>query len=146
MEILSFFFKADYDELINPDSMRRIGKRRLESFIRQREDKKLWIFAENILRSAKSSGITVVVRENRLFPERFRDIKDMPTVLYTKGKIAINEFSETIGIVGARRCSPEGKRMAIDTATEAVENNNAVISGMAKGIDSYAHTAAVKAM
>ena len=59
--------------------------------------------------------------------------------------IKINEFQHSIGIVGARRCTADGKKAAIDIATESTRINAAIISGMAKGIDSYAHTAALKA-
>lgn len=45
--------------------------------------------------------------------------------------------------MGARRCSREGKERAILIAREAVADNALVISGMAKGIDSYAHTSAL---
>ena len=41
-------------------------------------------------------------------------------------------------------CTMEGKEKAIDIATYSVKGNTAVISGMAKGIDSYAHTAALR--
>jgi DNA processing protein len=59
--------------------------------------------------------------------------------------LRINEFTGCAAIVGARGWTAEGKGMAIDFATRAVESGSAVISGMAKGIDSYAHTAALKA-
>ena len=49
-----------------------------------------------------------------------------------------------IGIVGARRCSECGKRSAIELAENAVNEKRIVISGMAKGVDSYAHTSAIK--
>ncbi|MBQ9438320.1 MAG: DNA-processing protein DprA [Lachnospiraceae bacterium] len=70
--------------------------------------------------------------------------KDMLVILYVKENLKINEFNNSIGIVGARRCTAVGKKTAINTARMAVDANTAVISGMAKGIDSYAHTAAIK--
>lgn len=71
-------------------------------------------------------------------------LPDVPIVLYVRGKLKINEFEKSVGIVGARRCSQEGKQQAIRTAEREVLAGAAVISGMAKGIDSYAHTAALK--
>lgn len=142
-------FEASYDELINAyDTQsikrKRIGKSRIESFVEQREDKNLWNRAEEILRLSEASEIIVIVREDMEYPDRFRNIKDMPLLLYTKGKLRINEFNHSMGIVGARRCTTEGKEKAIDIATKAASVNKAVISGMAKGIDSYAHTAVLK--
>ena len=141
-------FEADFDDLADVDSLKSnetgIGKSRLMSFAAQRKDKVLWTRAEEILRSSELSGIKVITYEDVEFPERFENIKDMPVVLYARGRLRINEFKNSIGIVGARRCTSEGKRIAIDTAIKAVDVNSAVISGMAKGIDSYAHTAVIK--
>ena len=145
---IAFCFEAQYDDLVNADSLgpnkTEIVKSRIESFIDQRDDRNLWVLAEEILRSSKTSGIKVITYEDIKFPERFRNIYDMPVVLYAKGKLRINEFNKSIGIVGARRCTAEGKKMAIDVAERAADSNIAVISGMAKGIDSYAHTASIK--
>ena len=68
----------------------------------------------------------------------------MPVVLYAKGELRVNDFDDTLGIIGSRRCTLEGKEITIETATKAVNNNTAIISGMAKGIDSYAQTAVIK--
>ena len=141
-------FETDFNDLVDVELLKSnetgIGKSRLMSFTTQRKDEALWIRAEEILRSSELSGIKVITYEDIEFPKRFERIKDMPVVLYAKGKLRINEFKNSIGIVGARRCTAEGKRIAIDTAIKAVDANSAVISGMAKGIDSYAHTAVIK--
>ena len=68
----------------------------------------------------------------------------MPVLIYVKGKMMINDFARTAGIIGARRCTHEGKKTAIDIARSLASENCVVISGMAKGIDSYAQTAALK--
>ena len=137
-------FDAGYDDLIKADGERLIGRKRMESFTDQRNDKELWDRAEAILQLSGSLEINVITYEDIVFPDRLRNIKDVPVVLYAKGTLKINSYRESIGVVGARRCTTEGKRLAIDTATMAVTANAAVISGMAKGIDSYAHTAAIK--
>lgn len=51
---------------------------------------------------------------------------------------------ETAAIVGARRCSSYGKEATTQLAHHLSDQNIAIISGMAKGIDSYAHTATIK--
>ena len=137
-------FCAGCAELMSRDGMQLLGQKRIGSFVSQREDGRLWDLAERILQSLELSGMDAVTAEDPAYPERFRNIKDMPTILYIKGELRINEFKSSIGIVGARRCTKEGKEEAIDIASGAVNANAAVISGMAKGIDSYAHTAALK--
>ncbi len=139
-------FEASYDDLVCADEakMKMIGKKKIGSFVFQRNDTGLRAQAKELLDISKSLGIHVVLREDRSFPERFMDIKDMPIVLYTKGCLKINDYDRSAGIVGARRCTSEGKRKAIELACCATEFGTAVISGMAKGIDSYAHTAVLK--
>ncbi len=139
-------FDADYEELVNTDKTARsgIGKKRIGLFTSQRKDSLLKYRSEQILKDSDLSGINIVTREDGLYPGRFRSIPDMPILLYCKGRLLINDFKTTIGIVGARRCSAEGKGKAIGIAVGAAEDQIAVISGIAKGIDSYAHTAALK--
>ena len=137
-------FSASADELLKDKITGRIGSGRAGSFMKQRSSSKLRERAEFILEECRQKDIDVITREDERYPDRFHSISDMPVVLYGKGKLRINEYSASIGIVGARRCTQDGKHTAILTAEKAAECHAAVISGMAKGIDSYAHTAAVK--
>ena len=54
-------------------------------------------------------------------------------------------MNQTVGIVGARRCSQESKQKTVALASEYAQKQVTVVSGMAKGIDSYAHTACLNA-
>ena len=65
------------------------------------------------------------------------------SLLYYKGEIRKNIMG--VGIVGSRRCTSYGRTIAIEAASYLAKNNITVISGMAKGIDGYAHTACLKA-
>lgn len=55
----------------------------------------------------------------------------------------IPDITNAVAIVGARRCSAYGKKMAEDIARALGQNNIAVISGMARGIDSFAHLGSI---
>ena len=54
-------------------------------------------------------------------------------------------MKDPVAIVGARRCTHEAKCKAVALAQQYTENGQTIISGMAKGIDSYAHTACLNA-
>ncbi|WP_304173393.1 DNA-processing protein DprA [Pseudobutyrivibrio ruminis] len=70
----------------------------------------------------------------------------MPPVLFYRGNIdLLKEKVARVAVIGARRCTRDGKEKAIDIASKEVSNGKVIVSGMAKGIDSYAHTAALKA-
>ncbi len=68
---------------------------------------------------------------------------DLPLILYCRG--IWKPFGESIGIVGTRRCTEYGKKITAETAGKLAGEGVTVISGMAKGIDGYAHSAALKA-
>jgi DNA processing protein len=68
---------------------------------------------------------------------------DAPIVLYYRGRL--KKISNAVGIVGARRCTQEARQSAIEITKEYSQKNVAIVSGMAKGIDAYAHTACIKA-
>ncbi|MGN1158247.1 MAG: DNA-processing protein DprA [Agathobacter sp.] len=98
--------------------------------------------AKIILEDCKKQGIRIVKYGDPEFPENIRENPEFPILFYTKGNIKEN-WTHGSGIVGARRCSPEGKECAIKTAIHVVDNGCPVISGLAKGVDSYSHTAAI---
>ena len=142
-DITACFSMSDED-ILQCAAKSIIAKRKVKAFLDQRNDRFIRDSAEEILSRADASGIDIVTYEDIRYPERFKGLADVPVLLYVKGKLRINEYADSVGIVGARRCTQEGKEKSIITAEKAVKNNSAVISGMAKGIDSYAHTAAIK--
>ena len=99
--------------------------------------------AHRILERAEMSRIQILTYDDERYPEDVRQTKFAPTLLYYKG--TLRKDSMGVAIVGARRCSQYGKEATIEAATYLSEKGIPVISGMAKGIDGYAHTAALKA-
>ena len=98
--------------------------------------------AKIILDGCREQGIHIVKYEDLDFAANIKNNMEFPVLFYYKGKIKEN-WTHGTGIVGGRRCSQEGKECAVRTAVQMVGDNRPVISGMAKGIDSYAHTAAI---
>ncbi len=78
------------------------------------------------------------------WPIRLSVLKGMPEYLRFKGSIPGNSES-TIAIVGARQCSPYGKRLAYEYGNALAKAGFSVVSGMARGIDSCAHQGAMDA-
>ena len=140
-------FLFSFDELMRRDlsfdAVSRLGARRIERFCSMRFSREIIENAELIIDDCANKNIYVITREDDLYPDRFKPIIDMPVTLYIKGELSINERIQSVGVVGARRCSQKGKNDAISVTEKEVENGSAIISGMAKGIDSYAHTAAL---
>ena len=144
-------FEAEEEELIEmdqanarKDSESRIGDKKLELFFAARNDEGMSAKARKRLQRCREEGIAVITREDDLYPRRMLGLKDMPAVLYVRGDLRINSYERAVGIVGAQKYSPEGEFSSIGIAEEEAGMGAAVISGLAKGVDCFAHTAALR--
>ena len=99
--------------------------------------------AERIIEQCQKLRISVLTIKDAFYPERAKECQDAPVLLYYKGKI--KNMEKTVGIVGARRCTQETKKLVAELTCTYSRKQFAVISGMAKGVDSYAHTACLQA-
>jgi DNA processing protein len=128
-------YNATKDEL---EEIGILSKKQLEELITSKSLKG----AQNIINECKKREIKVLTYDDELYKEKAKLCFKSPIVLFYRGNIIKNNLS--VGIVGARRCSDYGKKVAVEIAEYLAQNNVTVISGMAKGIDSYAHTACLK--
>jgi len=80
--------------------------------------------------------------ENENYPCRLKETKDAPKVLYCRGKLKPEE--NCFAIVGTRRYSSYGKQMALEIAGDLIEAGLIIVSGLAPGIDTFSHQAAVE--
>jgi DNA processing protein len=78
------------------------------------------------------------------YPPRLEDAKHPIEVLYYRGALDLLS-SRSIAVVGARKASEEGKRRAGKLARLLVKHDFTIMSGLAQGIDTAAHTAALEA-
>ena len=98
--------------------------------------------ANYILEECYKKDIKLLTYNDPLYPAIAKESLDVPTLLYYRGDIIEN--IEGVAIVGSRKCSSYGKEIALSAASILAQNNIPVISGMAKGIDSYAHISCLK--
>lgn len=99
--------------------------------------------ARVIIENALKANISVIGYGDDEYCSEWKEFPDFPLIIYKKGNASLYNY-QGIGIVGARRCTSRGKEIAIQTAKNAIEAKKFVVSGMAKGIDGYAHTSAIK--
>ena len=78
------------------------------------------------------------------YPELLREIYDLPPVLYVRGEI-VPEDKTSVAVVGTRRASAYGREAASHLVTGLARSNVTIISGLARGIDTMAHRAALDA-
>lgn len=91
-----------------------------------------------------AEGATVVTFACPEYPERLREIYDPPPVLWVRGDVKLL-MRPAIAVVGTRHPSPYGTGMAELLARDLAARRLLIVSGMARGIDSYAHKGALAA-
>jgi len=132
--------KGVYDaELSSLLSVQGIGKHLAEQIVSGRSFDE----ALKIIELMNKKGCKVLTIDNALYPKSVAMQTSSPIVFYYKGEIIPHE--KRVGVVGSRRCSQYGRQVALEAGQWLGENGYAVISGMAKGIDGYAHIGCLKA-
>ncbi len=103
--------------------------------------KKAWdkLELEKMYMRALSKGIKTVSFNENGYPEKLKNFEDSPGVLFYMGNIKKLNESISVAIVGSRKCSIYGKNVAELISKELSKNNINIVSGMAKGIDTWAH-------
>ena len=95
------------------------------------------------LRLLEQHGVRAYTWLDDDFPASLRDIPQSPPVLFVKGKLG-PQFEQALAVVGTRRVTPYG-RQATEEFCEAVARSGvAIISGLARGVDSIAHRVALE--
>jgi DNA processing protein len=86
----------------------------------------------------------LIARDDPDYPPSLLNIPDPPYLLYLKGALQAKD-QIAIAVVGSRRSSPYGIRVAERLAAALARTGVTVVSGLARGIDAAAHRGALKA-
>lgn len=88
--------------------------------------------------------VQVITCNDKDYPRRLKEIYDYPPILYVKGSI-LPEDEWCLAVVGTRRATIYGKQVTEEMVTDLVRSKITIVSGLAKGIDTVAHRAALQA-
>jgi DNA processing protein len=100
---------------------------------------------EDQVHSWEAEGIKLVTVLDAAYPINLRTVHDRPPVLFLRGHLDGERDARSVAVVGARKASSEGRETATSIATDLVQADYVVLSGLAEGIDTAAHTAAMGA-
>ncbi|HSJ59327.1 MAG TPA: DNA-processing protein DprA [Anaerolineae bacterium] len=90
------------------------------------------------------AGVHVLIWDEPGYPTNLRHVYNAPPVLYVRG--SLQERDEwAVAVVGTRRASAYGKEVARFLAAGLAKAGVTVVSGLARGIDTVAHTSALEA-
>ncbi len=96
------------------------------------------------LELAAELGVWLLNMEDPRYPPLLKQTYDPPPVLYVKGTLC-REDNLAVAIVGSRRCSLYGQEQASRLAHLLAASGFTIVSGMARGIDTAAHSGALAA-
>lgn len=98
-----------------------------------------------IINECRQKGYKIITPEDNLFPERLKNLSDMPLVLYGIGDCSVMNDAVSIGMVGTRNASNYGIETAQKLSFLLALSGATIVSGGALGIDSEAHAGAMLA-
>jgi DNA processing protein len=90
----------------------------------------------------KCLGINFVTAGDKNYPENLKGLAGAPAALYFRGEIKKADVS-AVAIVGSRKMTSYGREVAEKFANELADYGVTIVSGLARGIDSAAHKAAL---
>lgn len=100
--------------------------------------------ADAELALCERNGISILTPQSPHWPRQLAESPDAPLLLYVKGEVTEAD-QHAIGIVGSRRCSHYGRSATRAFAGPLARAGYSIISGLARGIDTEAHLAALDA-
>jgi DNA processing protein len=112
----------------------------IEQIVQKRKE----VNFDQLLETLEKTGVTALPLNHPLYPSRLREIADPPIVLYMKGQLTPQELDHSIAIVGTRRPTTYGQRLAKEFARGLAQAGATVVSGMAVGVDSLCHWGAIE--
>jgi DNA processing protein len=92
----------------------------------------------------REGGIEPLARVDRRYPLRLREIDDAPPLIYVRGEWR-PEDEWSVAMVGTRRATAYGRQVAGELSRALAAHAVTVVSGLARGIDTISHTAALDA-
>jgi DNA processing protein len=103
-----------------------------------------WFFAHKIYEDNINHGIELLSINQEIYPKYLKVIKDAPPILFIKGSLDIFQNLPGVAVVGAREASKTGKEISRRLGNYLVQHNWVVVSGLATGIDEFAHQGALE--
>lgn len=139
--LIDFFGSAKKSWTASEKKLLDIGLKvkRIQDFIKYRNDFSTKSYFDRL----KRLNIDFITYGDSNYPKNLRDLKNAPLVLYIKGKLSTSD-ENAVAIVGTRKMTSYGKEVTEQFAAELTSVGLTIISGLARGIDTVAHRAALE--
>ena len=117
----------------------KIEENVIQEMINHKKKKNLKVYA----RYMHEKKIQILTIKDKNYPCLLKQIYDPPSVMYIRGNSEILQKSG-IAMIGSRNCSIYGQRVAQLLSYQLAKKDIYIISGLARGIDTFSHVGAVK--
>lgn len=101
--------------------------------------------ADEILEKCERDKLLILTLADAAYPQRLKNIFDPPAVLYIRGRLPALDEEAAIAVVGTRKATPYGLKMARRMGFELTKGGGLVVTGLAGGVDSAAAEGALRA-
>ena len=115
-----------------------IGENTARSIVKSKNEKQI----ENNIIYLQENNIKLITIEDEEYPKNLKQIYDYPISIYVKGNMELLN-KKCISIVGCREPSIYGEKAAKYFSYNLAKKDICIVSGLAKGIDSFAHIGAL---
>lgn len=95
------------------------------------------------MKRVERAGARLLVPEDEEYPPALKTLADAPFLLYIRGDWTPRD-NMSVALVGSRQCSPYGRAVTERLSADLARAGVTVVSGLARGIDTAAHAAALK--
>ena len=133
---------GDIEKAFNADdlsSIEGLSVKKAENFLRLRDK----VDIDKAVKEVEERGINYFVFEDEKYPYMLKNIDNPPSVLYYKGDLKSCNLERTLAVVGSRRATRYAKEALEKIISEFQNTDICIVSGLATGIDTTAHVAAL---
>jgi DNA processing protein len=123
-------FFSSYSDLLKSG----LNSKTVFSFVEKRKNFDI----ERVLNQIEKEKIQICIFSDINYPKLLKNIYNPPPLFYYKGNLDIN-WDYSLSVVGSRKMTSYGEKIAFSLIPPLIQNNIAIISGLAIGIDSMAH-------
>lgn len=140
--LLAAFGDAQSAWEASPEALRQagLGEKLTANVVKLRAQ----VSVDKVWERVQAGSIQVLTWDDEAYPRRLKEIDQPPPVLYLRGNL-LPEDEWAVAIVGTRRVTAYGRQVAEELASVLARNGVTVISGLARGVDSISHQAALNA-
>jgi DNA processing protein len=140
--LLSAFGSAEAAWNASPQALLEAGlsPKIVEGFSRLRKDVSL----EQVEQRIHALGVQLLTWDDAAYPRHLKEIDQPPPVIYVRGTLEPQD-DWAVAVVGTRKVTAYGRQVAEDVAAVLAHSGVTIVSGLARGVDSIAHQAAINA-